>query len=77
MHDINETGKYAYNANLILSIYYEKEGEKALEENKDIIPVKLSFAKNKLSGYRGIIDMNLYKYKNIFEVVERKVSTLK
>jgi len=68
MHDINETGKYAYNANLILSLYYDQEGEKALENNNDVVPVRLDFSKNKLSGYRGTFDLIFFRYKSKFEI---------
>jgi len=49
MHSINETGKFAYNANFV--------GLLCFNDTKDIqtneIVVKLKYAKNKLSSYRG------------------------
>ena len=50
MNDIMETGKFAYNANVIFLMYYEQP-EDMLKAYPDI---NLEYAKNKLSDYRGI-----------------------
>lgn len=54
---IMESGRYAYDANLVFMLWYTKEQkEKEQDENRNPytpIQVNLSFAKNKLSSYKG------------------------
>ncbi len=49
-HDLMETGKFAYNANLVLLLYPEK-WERYDDEDEPILRMK--YAKNRLSHYRG------------------------
>jgi len=54
---IMESGRYAYDANVVFMLWYNKEQkDKEQEENRNhYIPIQvtLSFAKNKLSSYKG------------------------
>lgn len=50
IHDLMETGKFAYNANLVLMIYPEKWDD---YDNEDEPIMRLKYEKNKLSHYRG------------------------
>ena len=49
IHDLMETGKFAYNANLVLLLYPEKWED---YDNEDEPVLKMKYAKNKLSHYR-------------------------
>lgn len=51
LHDIMETGKYAYNANLVWMLW--NENPKQLEQEASAIFVTLLYVKNKLSGHRA------------------------
>ncbi|AEX86500.1 DNA primase (plasmid) [Marinitoga piezophila KA3] len=79
MFDINETGKYAYNANLILGIT-EASSDKAKnpyetstknDENR-IIDVKIKFLKNKLSWFKGDVDLKFETKKNRFYMIDNQ-----
>jgi hypothetical protein len=50
VHDIMETGKFAYNANLVLMLYPEKWTDYDGQDNPKMF---LKFEKNKLSHVRG------------------------
>ncbi|MCX6170952.1 MAG: PriCT-2 domain-containing protein [Ignavibacteriales bacterium] len=53
LSDINETGKYAYNASVVLLLYPLNVDQ--LKE--DQCAIKMEFVKNKLSDYKGIQDL--------------------
>ncbi|MFA6468296.1 MAG: DnaB-like helicase C-terminal domain-containing protein [Bacteroidota bacterium] len=58
LHDIMETGKYGYNADLIW-LLHEAKNAGAVQNGTQIINVL--FAKNKLSGFKEVIKMEFTK----------------
>lgn len=58
IHDLMETGKFAYNADLVLLLYPEKWDEYD-KNNKSIL--KLKYAKNKLSPYRKTTSLRFHR----------------
>jgi replicative DNA helicase len=62
LHDLNETGKYSYNANVVWLLSF-----KNADKNEKSIIVELEFAKNKLSDFKGSIDLNFIREKGIIK----------
>jgi DNA primase len=58
MHDLMESGKYGYNADVVWLIYPENESSYRSEEKPRI---KISFEKNKLSSNRDVMTMEFYR----------------
>jgi len=58
IHDLMETGKFAYNANLVLLLYPESWADYDTED-KPIL--KMKYAKNKVSSYRGTQDIRFHR----------------
>ena len=58
LHDIMETGKYGYNADLIWMLH-EGKNDGAIQAGVQTINVQ--FAKNKLSGFKDVITMEFTK----------------
>ncbi len=56
--DLMESGKFAYNANLVLLLY--PESWESYNEDDDSI-LKMEYAKNKLSHYRGTDDIEFIR----------------
>jgi len=67
IHDLMETGKFAYNANLVLLLYPEKWED---YDNEDEAVLKMKYAKNKLSHYR-LTDRLIFK-RNTSRIAEWK-----
>lgn len=86
MFDINETGKYAYNANLILGITESNTNtskqntpleqaknilnKKSNNRNDEIIDIKIIFLKNKLSWFKGSMNLKFVRHKNVFYAIK-------
>ncbi|MCX6135902.1 MAG: CHC2 zinc finger domain-containing protein [Ignavibacteriales bacterium] len=58
LHDIMETGKYGYNADLIWLLH---EGPNAAGVQNGAQIINIQFAKNKLSGFKDVITMEFTK----------------
>jgi replicative DNA helicase len=58
LHDIMETGKYGYNADLIW-LLHEAKNPGQLQDGTQLINVL--FAKNKLSGFKEVVRMKFTK----------------
>jgi replicative DNA helicase len=56
--DLMETGKFAYNANMVWLLYPENRED---FDNSDKVVLKLKYAKNKLSDYRKTQDLEFTK----------------
>jgi len=69
INDLMETGKFAYNANLVL-LLYSKDRDKFKEEDAPLLA--LDYEKNKLSHYRGCQEIRFFKSKSIIEEVDFK-----
>lgn len=63
LDDINETGKFGYNANLVWFLCFNT----LLEVEQDEIPVKLKYGKNKLSSFKGSQYLNFKRANGFFE----------
>jgi hypothetical protein len=57
LHDLSETGKYSYNANVVWLLYPVT----AAQLKEDQSALILEFAKNKLSDFKGIQDINFIR----------------
>jgi len=72
--DIMESGKYAYNADLVFLLWYDKEQLDDLTNSErpfyKPVQVTLNYAKNKLSEYRGKHIINFKQVSSLMEVVE-------
>jgi replicative DNA helicase len=64
IHDLMETGKFAYNANLVLLIYPASWEE---YENQDEPIMIIKYAKNKLSHFRGSQRVKFHRLKSRME----------
>ena len=67
LDDVKETGKYAYNANLVWLLYPEDMDAYNTTEEPTM---KLQYAKNKLSHFRGTQDMTFSRAKS--RITERE-----
>lgn len=72
--DLMETGKFAYNANLVLLLYPE-DAEKFREEDAPTLIV--SYSKNKLSYFKGIQKLKFTRMKGQLEEVEEDAGRVK
>ena len=70
VNDLMETGKFAYNADLVLLVY--PEDKDALEGETDEITLNCRYAKNKLSWYRGIETLKFKRKTSTLEEIEKK-----
>ena len=61
IHDLMETGKFAYNANVVWLLYADKADD--LQSSKPVL--QLEFAKNKLSDYKGIVEIEFDRSKGV------------
>jgi len=64
INDLMETGKFAYNANLVLLLYPQDVNEFA---TSDIATLNVKFAKNKLSHFKGTLQLKFHKQKSFIE----------
>jgi replicative DNA helicase len=55
--DLMESGKFAYNANVVWLLYAESQSEKNATEVK----INLSYAKNKVSGFKGKLKLTFVR----------------
>lgn len=72
--DLMETGKFAYNANLVLLLYPE-DAEKFREEDAPTLIV--SYSKNKLSYFKGIQKLKFTRIKGQLEEIEEDAGRVK
>lgn len=70
VNDLMETGKFAYNADLVLLVY--PEDRDALEGEADEITLNCRYAKNKLSWYRGTDPLKFKRKTSTLEELERR-----
>ncbi|MBK7867205.1 MAG: hypothetical protein IPJ75_09560 [Ignavibacteriales bacterium] len=70
MHDIMETGKYAYNANAILML-----SMKNAENKLPVSELKVEFVKNKFSSFKGEITLFFTRDKGIISEVPTMFQT--
>ena len=61
MDDLMETGKFAYNANLVWLLWSE---DPVADRTKDTTCLKLSYEKNKLSDFKGVRDLQFERDKS-------------
>lgn len=64
INDLMETGKFAYNANLVLLLYAD-DAEKFKTDDEPIL--KIDYAKNKLSYYKGFQEAVFVRAKGILK----------
>lgn len=64
IHDLMETGKFAYNANLVLLLY--ADNIEAYKEDAEPMMI-MDYAKNKLSYYKGFQKVKFIRAKGIIE----------
>ncbi len=61
VNDLMETSKYAYNANLVLLLWKSDQAQ----DDSTCVTVRMKYAKNKLSYYKGTNDLTLQRSKSI------------
>lgn len=62
--DLMETGKFGYNANLVWLLYQDG---KEKDDNDEMVTLSLTYAKNKLTGFKGTQEIQYYrKYAKMF-----------
>jgi hypothetical protein len=73
--DIMESGKYAYNADLVFLLWYDKEQlEDLINSDRHFykpVQVTLNYAKNKLSEYRGQHIINFKQVCSLMEIAKK------
>jgi replicative DNA helicase len=72
MHDLPEARDYAYNADLVWLLYYNTSVYKTYDEFKksDNPLLTLDFDKNKISSYRGTVNLRFNRFDTTMEEVE-------
>lgn len=66
IHDLMETGKFGYNANVVWILSQNSKQDNSAKE----LNLSLQYAKNKLSDYKGFQELKFIKGKGIVEEVE-------
>ena len=70
LNDLMESGKYAYNANLVWLLHADDPKWADCEPRPDILNMSLRVAKNKLSGFKGVQKLLLnWKRNGLQEVI--------
>lgn len=73
LHDINETGKFAYNANIVWLLHNENADELQNEEIGKPVTINLQYAKNKLSHIRADRYLQFFRAKCFIGEAEKPV----